>query len=89
MVELNSHHIYNTNPTLKQQAGKTENMSQANKQDMENKGKGALVGRERERPVCVPGSLLLMLSLKSSPHSLPGEIDTRLGISLSLPETTE
>lgn len=57
-------------------------MRQANKQDMENKGKGAVGGSER--PFCVPRALTL-----SNPHSLPAEIETPLGISLSLPETTE
>lgn len=75
------HYIYNRNPALTPK-NKSENMRQANKQDMENKGKGAVGGRER--PFCVPRALTL-----SNPHSLPAEIETPLGISLSLPETTE
>lgn len=61
----------------------SENMSQANKQDMENKGRPALGGKER--PVCVPRassscfrSILCLMKWR-----------LWLGISLSLPETTE
>lgn len=46
--------IYSRNLTLKPQASKNVNRSQANKQDMEYKGKGAVGGRER--PACIPGA---------------------------------